>query len=210
MSDQQQKTFIAALQVSLDGYVQGPEGGGSWVDSWADALGLLGPVDAFVLGRGMFEGRYEQYWDAALADPDTASAMFGRAPYPREVDYARLAHETPHIVLSKTMAEGTWPNVQIARDVEELAAFKGEPGRAVYVVGGPGLVAALMSAGLIDELRLIVQPVLLGDGLQLFGGVRERHAVELLAATPGTDGRVNLTYRVLSNQDVDSRTEGQA
>jgi dihydrofolate reductase len=197
MTDQQQKTFIVALQVSLDGYVQGPEDEGDWVDSWADALGLIGPVDAFVLGRGMFDGRYEQYWDAALADPETGSAMYGRAPYPREVDYARLAHETPHIVLSKTMTEATWPNVRIARDVDEIAAFKREPGNAVYVVGGPGLVATLMNAGLVDELRLIVQPVLLGGGMPLFGGVKQRHALELVGAEPGAGGRVDLTYCVL-------------
>jgi dihydrofolate reductase len=195
MSDGQ-RTFVAALQVSLDGYVQGPGGEGDWVDSWADALELIGAVDAFVLGRGMFDGRYEAYWDAALADPETASAMFGREPYPREVSYTRVARETPHIVLSKTMTEATWPNVRIARDVAEIAALKDEPGRAVYVVGGPGLVATLINAGLIDELRLIVQPVILGGGMPLLGGVRERHALELVAAAPGDGGRVDLTYRV--------------
>jgi dihydrofolate reductase len=199
----QQRTFIAALQVSLDGYVEGAEGPGDWVDSWADALGLIGAVDAFVLGRGMFEGRYESWWDAALADPDTASAMFGRAPYPREVDYARLAHETPHIVLSKTMTEAAWPNVRIVRDVDEIAAFKREPGRAVYVVGGPGLVTTLINAGLIDELRLIVQPVLLAGGMPLFSGVEQRQSLELVAATPGAGGRLDLAYRILTNQRGD-------
>ena len=158
-----QRTVIAALQVSLDGYVEAPEGDArDWVDSWADALELLGPVDAFVLGRGMFDGRYEAWWDAALADPDTPSAMFGRAPYPRDVEYARRAHETPHIVL-----------------------------------GGPGLVATLMHAGLIDELRLISQPVILGGGKPLFGEVRPRHPLALVAAAAGAGGRVDLTYRVL-------------
>jgi dihydrofolate reductase len=196
MSDGQ-RTFVAALQVSLDGYVQGPDGEGDWVDSWADALGLLGPVDAFVLGRGMFDGRYEAYWDAALADPETASAMYGRDPYPREVEYTRVAHETPHIVLSKTMTGATWPNVRIVADVAEVAALKDQPGQAVYVVGGPGLVATLMNAGLVDELRLIVQPVILGGGMPLFGGLQQRHALELVAAAPGPGGRVDLTYRVV-------------
>jgi dihydrofolate reductase len=195
MSDGQ-RTFVAALQVSLDGYVQGPDGEGDWVDSWADALELIGAVDAFVLGRGMFDGRYEAYWDAAAADPETASAMFGRKPYPREVSYTRVARETPHIVLSKTMTEATWPNVRIVPDIAEIAALKDEPGRPVYVVGGPGLVATLINAGLVDELRLIVQPVILGGGMPLLGGVRERHALELVAAAPGAGGRVNLSYRV--------------
>jgi dihydrofolate reductase len=188
-----ERRFIAALQVSLDGYVRGPEEEGDWVDSWADALGLLGPVDAFVLGRGMFEGRYEAYWDAALADPEPASAMYGREPYPREVDYARRAHETPHFVLSTTMTEATWPNVRIVRDVAEIAALQG----TAYVAGGPGLVATLMDARLVDELQLIVQPVILGGGMPLFGGVRQRHALELVAAAPGAGGRVDVRYRVL-------------
>jgi dihydrofolate reductase len=191
------RTFIAALQVSLDGYVQGPDGEGDWVDSWADALGLVGPVDAFVLGRGMFDGRYEAYWDAALADPEAGAEMYGRAPYPREVEYARLARQTPHIVLSTTMTEATWPNVRLARDVAEIAALRDEPGQAVYVVGGPGLVATLMNAGLLDELRLILQPVILGGGIPLFGGVRQRQSLELVAAEPGSGGRVDLTYRVV-------------
>jgi len=123
--------------------------------------------------------------------------MFGRAPYPREVEYARRAHETPHLVLSQTMTDAAWPNVRIARDIDEIAALRREPGRAVYVVGGPGLVATLMNAGLIDELRLILQPVILGGGMPLFGGVGQRHGLELVAAAPGAGSRVNLTYRVL-------------
>jgi dihydrofolate reductase len=184
-------TFIAALQVSLDGYVQGPDGEADLADSWADALGLIGPVDAIVLGRGMFEGRYEAYWDAALAGD---ASMFGREPYPRDVEYARLARETPHVVVSTTMAEAAWPNVRIARDVGGLGALQGQ---TVYVAGGPGLVATLMNAGLLDELRLIVQPVLLGGGLPLFGGVRERVELELAGAASGPGGRAELTYRVL-------------
>jgi dihydrofolate reductase len=190
------RQFIAALQVSLDGYVAGPEGELDWVDSWADSLALVGPVDAFVLGRGMFDNGYEAYWDAALADPKTASEMYGREPYPREVDYAQLARATPHIVLSKTMTQAAWPNVRIARDVAEVSALRDQPGRqSVYVVGGPGLVATLMNAGLIDELRLIVHPLILGGGTALFDGIRQRRILELADAKP-RDGRVNLSYRV--------------
>ena len=190
------KPFVAALQVSLDGYVAGPEGELDWVDSWADSLGLVGEVDAFVLGRGMFDNGYEAYWDAALADTETASEIFGREPYPREVDYAQVAHATPHIVLSKTMTDAVWPNVRIARDVADVAVLKDQPGHSVYVVGGPGLVATLMNARLIDELRLIVHPLILGGGTALFGGIEQRRELELFEATPGTDGRVNLTYHV--------------
>ena len=90
-----------------------------------------------------------------------------------------------------------WPNVRIARDVDEIALLKRELGEAVYVAGGPGLVATLMNAGLIDELRLIVQPVLLGGGMPLFRGVQRRRALKFVAAAPGAGGRVNMTYRVM-------------
>ena len=71
-----------------------------------------------------------------------------------------------------------------------------QPGKAVYVVGAPGLFASLINAGLLDELRLIVHPVATGGGTAVFGGIAERQALELVSAEPTTSGRVNLTYRL--------------
>jgi len=180
------------MQVTLDGSIQDPEGLSDWVDSWADGLELLPPVDAFVLGGGMFPD-YEEFWAAILDDPGTAAEWLGRAPYPRETAYARFAAETPHLVLSRTLAETSWPSARIVRDLGELAALKGGPGKAVYVVGGPGLVTGLIDAGLLDELRLIVHPVALGAGRPLF---TRRQGLELVAAEPTASGRVNLTFRL--------------
>lgn len=130
------RPFIAAMQVTLDGYILGPDGEADWVDSWADGLELLPPVDAFVLGGGMFPD-YEQFWAAIRDDPATAAAWLGRDPYAREVGYARVAAETPHLVLSTTLSDPTWPTARIVRDINELRAFKQQRGDAVYVVGGP-------------------------------------------------------------------------
>jgi dihydrofolate reductase len=186
------RPLIAAMQVTLDGSIQDPEGMSDWVDSWADGLELLPPVDAFVLGGGMFPD-YEEFWAAILDDPGTAAEWLGRAPYPRETAYARFAAETPHLVLSRTLAETSWPTARIVRDLGELAALKRRPGKAVYVVGGPGLVTGLIDAGLLDELRLIVHPVALGAGRPLF---TRRQGLELVAAEPTASGRVNLTFRL--------------
>src|SRR5437764_14558878 len=109
------RPFIAAMQVTLDGYILGPEGEADWVDSWADGLELLPPVDAFVLGGGMFPD-YEQFWSSILEDPSAASEWLGRDVYPREVAYARLAAETPHLVLSKTLTEPKWPTARIVHN----------------------------------------------------------------------------------------------
>jgi dihydrofolate reductase len=187
------RSLISAMQVTLDGYSS--EGDAEWVDSWADGLELLPPVDAFVLGGGMFPD-YERWWATILDDPNAASDMLGRDPYPREIAYARVAAETPHLVLSKTLADPSWPTARIVHDINEIRTLKQQPGKAVYVVGGPGLVTSLVNAGLLDEIRLIVHPVVTGGGTALFGGIAERQALELVTAEPTTSGRVNLTYRL--------------
>ena len=195
MTTTSSRPFIAAMQVTLDGYILGPEGEADWVDSWADCFDLLPRVDAFVLGGGMFPD-YEQFWAAILDDPVAASAWLGRDPYAREVTYARVAAETEHLVLSTTLSHATWPTARFVRDINELRAVKGQAGNAVYAVGGPGLVASLINYGLLDELRLIVHPVAVGGGKALFGGVAQRQALELLRTETAASGRVNLTYRV--------------
>jgi dihydrofolate reductase len=189
------RSLISAMQVTLDGHILGPEGEVDWVDSWSDGLALLPPVDTFVLGGGMFP-QYEQFWTAILDDPDAASAMLGRDPYPREVTYARVARETPHLVLSSTLSDPSWPSARIVHDVDEIRRMKEQPGEAAYVVGGPGLLTSLINAGLLDELHVIVHPVATGGGTNVFGDFAERAAFDLVSAEPIASGRVHLAYRL--------------
>jgi dihydrofolate reductase len=198
------RRFIAAMQVTLDGYSLDPDGNADWVDSWADALELLPPVDGFVLGAGMFPG-YEVFWAAIRQNPATAAEWLGREPYPREIEYARIAAETPHLVPSRTLKDATWPTARIVRDLDELHTFKAEPGGAVYVAGGAALVRSLIDAGLLDELRLIVHPVVLGRGAALFDGIAQRQQLELIDSERTATGRVNLTYRIAASRSDDVR-----
>jgi dihydrofolate reductase len=188
------RALISAMQVTLDGYILGPKGEADWVDSWADGLELLPPVDGFVLGGGMFP-RYEEFWTAMLDDPSVASDMLGRDPYPRELTYARVAAETPHLVLSNTLTDTSWPTARIVHDIDEIRTLRQQSGKSVYVVGGPGLLISLITARLIDELHLIVHPVAVGQGTSLFGGIAERQAFDLMSVEPTASGRVHLTYR---------------
>jgi dihydrofolate reductase len=102
-------------------------------------------------------------------------------------------------VLSTTLTEVTWPTARIVRDIDEIRALRQQPGNAVYVVGGPGLVASLLDAHLLDELRLIVHPVLVGGASSFLGELTERHDLGLVAAEPMASGRVDLTYRVAAS-----------
>ena len=186
--------MIAALQVSLDGLTQGPNGEKDWVDSWADAIELIPDVDTFVLGGRMYPD-YGEYWKSINANPERVLPFQERIPSKSEIAYARLAATTPHIVLSTTLKSVSWPAAQIIRDVAELRTLKSQPGKNMYVVGGGSLVASLLNEDLIDELRLIVHPVVLGKGQALFSGVNQRLSLDLVQAKSTESGRVIVTYR---------------
>jgi dihydrofolate reductase len=205
------RKMIAALQVSLDGFTQGSDRGGEeWVDSWADALALLPDVDTFVQGAGMYPG-YGDYWAAIHAAPNEVPPFSDRRPYEREVAYARQAEHSPHFVVSRTLSGVSWPpSARVIRDFEPLYALKRAPGRNIYVVGGPTLVSSLLNAGLIDELKLIVHPLLLGGGKALFAGVTERRKLELLGVEQASSGRLVVTYAVPVAEDRAIAHDAQA
>jgi dihydrofolate reductase len=188
------RTMIAALQVSLDGFTQGPNGEKDWVDSWADAIELIPDVDTFVLGGRMYPD-YGEYWQSIYANPERVLPFQERIPSTSEIAYARLAAKTPHIVLSTTLKSVSWPTAQIIRNIAELRTFKGQPGKNMYVVGGATLVASLLNEDLIDELRLIVHPIVLGKGQALFSGVNKRLTFDLAQAKSTESGRVIVSYR---------------
>jgi dihydrofolate reductase len=189
------RNVVAAFQMSLDGYIQGTLDEVDWVDSWNDALDLIPGADVAVIGGGTFPG-YEQLWSSIADDPQSATAMLGRAATEGEIEYAQWTQRTPHYVLSTTLDKVTWDSARLVRSVSELRLLLDQPGGAVYVVGGAALISTLLNEGLIDELRLIVHPVVLGAGKAPFADINKRHALKLVQSQEGRSGRVVLTYRV--------------
>lgn len=187
------RKIIAALQVSVDGFIEGPKGELDWIENWEDTFDLLDRVDTCLLGRGMYPD-YEQYWQAVLDQPEGPLPFSGKAATKGEIEYADFAARTPHVVLSRTLDWVNWKTTRIARDVEEVRALRQQPGKDMYAVGGATFVSSLMNAGLIDELRLMVQPVLLGGGKALFKGVQERHALQLVDVRRLEPGTLSVTY----------------
>jgi dihydrofolate reductase len=192
------RKIIAALQVSLDGFIEGPNGELDWAmaedeETWSDVFEMLTHVDTFILGRVMYPA-YEQYWLAILANPAGVLPFSGKTASKNEIAYARLADKTPHIVVSRTLDKVAWKTTRIVRDVEEIRKLKQQPGKDMHVVGGATLVSSLMNLGLIDELQLMVNPLILGGGKALFKNVKERHALKLIRAKPLKSGKVSLTY----------------
>jgi dihydrofolate reductase len=189
------RNVVAAFQMSLDGYIQGTLDEVDWVDSWDDALDLVPEADVAVIGGGTFPG-YEQLWGSIAADPQSGTAMLGRAVTEGEIEYARWTQRTPHYVLSTTLDKVNWESAHLVGSVSELRLLLEQPGDAVYVIGGAALISSLLDEGLIDELRLIVHPVVLGGGKAPFADIKKRPALKLVQSHEGRSGRVVLTYRV--------------
>jgi dihydrofolate reductase len=192
------RKIIAALQTSVDGFIEGPNGELDWAmaedeETWRDLFEMLESADTCILGRVMYP-EYEQYWLAVLANPAGILPLSGRPATKNEISYARWANKTPHIVLSRTLDKVQWKTTRIVRDVEEIRELKQQPGRNIYAVGGATLVGSLMNAGLVDELHLTVNPLVLGGGKALLKDVKERRALKLVRAKPLISGKVSLAY----------------
>ncbi len=192
------RKIIAALQVSVDGFIEGPNGELDWAmvedeETWRDIFEMLESVDTCILGRVMYPG-YEQYWLVVLANPNGILPLSGKIATKNEIAYAHWADRIPHIVLSKTLDKVAWKTTRIVRDAEEIRKMKHQPGKDMYVVGGAALVSSLMNLGLIDEIQLRVNPLILGGGKALFKDVKERHMLKLIEAKPLKSGMVGLTY----------------
>jgi dihydrofolate reductase len=189
------RKLIAGMKTSLDGKIEGSGGMADWVEAWSEDYGLTPQIDACLLGGGMYPG-YEQYWTGIQNDPDKPAWITGGAPTPGELDWARFIARTPHYVLSSTLTSALWPNTSFVRRLEEIAALKQLPGKDIYLIGGARTAASLIDAGLVDELRLIVYPLVAAEGKALFATTERRRELELQKVQQLPGGRVSLIYGI--------------
>ncbi|MDF0668478.1 MAG: dihydrofolate reductase family protein [Nitrospira sp.] len=189
------RKLIAAMKVSVDGKIEGPEGYADWVEAWSDDYGMMSQVDACLLGAGMYPG-YEQYWTAIQNEPAKPLPMTGKAPTSAEIEWARFAAQVPHYVLSSTPTSVRWPKTSFVRRLEDITALKQRPGKDIYLVGGAHTTESCIEAGLVNELRLIVYPLIAGGGKTLFAMMTRRHGLQLQNVQQVQGGRVSLIYGV--------------
>jgi dihydrofolate reductase len=189
------RKLIAGMKLSLDGKIEGSEGYADWVEAWSDDYGLMPQIDACVVGGGMYPG-YERYWTAVQTEPDKPAWITDSAPTPAEAAWARFATRTPHYVLSNTLTSTFWPNTSFVRKLEDVAALKQQSGRDIYLMGGARITASFIDAGLVDELRLIVYPLIAGEGKVLFTTTKRRR-LELRKVEQLQGGRLSLIYGIV-------------
>lgn len=189
------RKLIAAFKSSVDLRIEGAEGFADWVQGWSDDYGLMPRIDACLLGGAMYRG-YEPYWTAIQTHtPGEPLPMTGRLPTAAEIEWADFAARTPHYVVSGSLDAVEWPQTRHLRSLEEVAALKQTQGKDIYLMGGAMLASSLMDAGLIDELRLLVYPLIAGTGKSLFARNVDRIKLDLVEAKPMDEGIVSLVYR---------------
>lgn len=177
------------MSVSLDGYFEGPNRELDWQIVDDELHGhfndLLATMDAFLDGRITYE-LMAGFWPTADRDP---------ASSPRVVEFARIWREMPKIVFSRTLERADW-NTSIIRDVDPtyIQDLKAQPGGDM-VLGGANLARTFLRHQLIDEFRLYVHPVLLGQGHRLFEPSDTTLALRLLETRTFGSGVVLLRYQ---------------
>ena len=185
------RKVILAMQVTLDGFIEGPNGELDWAmkedeETWKDVFELQMSADTLLLGRVMYPA-FEKYWLAASTNPSSTK---------NEIEYARLTAKMQKIVFSKTLQKVEGKTTRIIKDhiAEETLKMKQQPGKDMVILGGAGLVSTFMNLGLIDEYHLIVNPLVLGGGKPLFKDIKERYNLKLIKTKAFKSGKVVLHY----------------
>jgi dihydrofolate reductase len=157
------RKLIAAMKNPRGAPPDATGGDANWVRSWSQDFGLTPQIDACLLGGGMYPG-YEEYWTALQDAPDRPLPTTGKYPTQGEIRWARFIAQLPHYVLSNTLTSARWRNTHFLRRLDEVSLLKRTPGKGIYLVGDAHIVTTLIDADLVDELRLIVDPLIVGSG----------------------------------------------
>jgi dihydrofolate reductase len=181
------RKLLSFMVVTLDGYYEGPEGEFDWpnVDDEFNefAISQMNDIGTLVFGRATYEGMASYWPTPASLEDDPAIA-------------ARM-NSIPKVVFSSTLDSADWENSTLVTGnaAEAIAELKQQPGKDLAMFGSPTLTASLIEQGLVDELRVMVHPILLGGGKSLFSTLHRRMPVELERTTVFRSGNVLLHYR---------------
>ncbi len=182
------RKLILFNMVTLDGFMAGPNGEIDWhnVDEEFNqfALAQLDEVGSLLFGRVTY-AMMAGYWPTteAIAN-DTA--------------VANKMNQLPKVVFSRTLDKAAWQNSQLVQGdaVEAVSLLKQQPGKDLFVFGSADLAAALIQNGLIDEFRVMVNPVVLGQGKPLFQGIQRPLKLKLVKTKTFQNGNVLLYYQL--------------
>ena len=179
------------MMVSLDGYFEASGHDLSWhnVDEEFNSFAVeqAQEADTILLGRRTYQ-LMESFWPSKEGRED-------------DPVIAKWMNETAKVVVSNSLESVTetkdWKHVRLLKDnvAEEIAKLKNEKGGNIALLGSNILAVHLMEAGLIDEFRIMINPVVIGKGTLLFAGIKQKKDFKLLKTRTFGNGNVLVTYQ---------------
>jgi dihydrofolate reductase len=196
------RKLILETQTSIDGFIARTNGSTDWMIwdwrpnwGWDKALqqyhtDLTKSADCILLSRQMAQEGFNAHWKQVAENPDDS-----------RYEFAKHIADTYKIVFSSTLEKttaipGGWENTDIAKGnyVEFITDLKSRKGKSILVYGGSSFVSSLIKARLIDEFHLIINPVVIGDGLPIFKEVMDQQDMKLNQARSFDSGMAVLNY----------------
>lgn len=185
------RKIVSFVHVSLDGFVAALDGGLDWIivneEIFEYVEQRIKKTDTALYGRVTYQ-MMENYWPTA-ADKPTATK--------HDIEHSRWYKKATKIVLSRTMKLGSLTNTKIIGGnlTDEITKLKQGAGSDILMFGSPTATHSLMAENLIDEYWLFINPILLGQGIQLFKGIKNRTALKLVTSKTFSSGVVCLQYK---------------
>lgn len=177
------------MQMSLDGYVAGPNGELDWMTWNPDKeflsfiTSLIDSSDTILLGRKMTDGFISHWENTFTNNPDHV--------------FAKKILDTPKVVFSKTLHKSIWKNTILAKGslADEITSLKKQKGKDILVYGGAGFASSLIKERLIDEYHLIINPTAIGDGMTIFRSLDRMQKFLPIGSKLYPGGKTVLSYR---------------
>jgi dihydrofolate reductase len=210
------RKLVLKMSVSLDGFVSGPNGEIDWIfrtmgDSRQWVVDTLRKAGAHIMGSRTYYdmAAFWPYSDSSLAPPmnDIPKVIFSRGgikdgnvvdlttPALADAKKDRIGHRTGVIPTAAVLQSWAEPTVARGDLAEEVVRLKEQSGNFILAHGGARFARSLVASGLIDEYRLVIHPVVLGQGQPLFSGLLSPVDLRLISATPFGSGVVAAVYQ---------------
>lgn len=180
------------MMVTLDGYFEGPKHDLSWHNVDAEfndfAIAQMMEADTILFGKRTYQ-LMEEFWPS-------------KAGLEGDPEVAHLMNSIPKVVVSKSLKEVKetehWKHIQLIEDnvKEELQKLKEQEGKSIIILASSNLCVSLLEWGLLDEIRIMENPVAIGKGTTLFKGLKKRVKFKLIQERTFHSGNVLLTYHV--------------
>lgn len=188
------RKVVFFMLTSLDGYFEGPGHEIDWHNTDEEfqefAIEQTGQAGMLLFGRVTYE-MMASYWpteQAVESDPIVAHLM----------------NTLPKIVFSRTLQKADWQNTRLVKTdfVNEVSVLKEQPGKDLCILGSSDLAVSFLEEGLLDEIRILVNPIVLGAGKSLFKGIQDRVKLRLLKTRIFKNGNILLYYQPVGNDMV--------